>query len=184
MLLPQRGFSLVELLVALSILSIISFIAIPSFNHLKQSYKANTTISQLANTLRIAKLTAINQGHNTIICPKPQEIKCSTDWSSDLVVFTDLNQNRQLDQNESSKTFTAINDISEKILFNGHQGMVRFSSSGFPQGTFGTFTYCPSPLKPEFIRSLIINMQGQIKNHNLNDHQKKKLVLKCNKANN
>ncbi|EGH32828.1 pillin, putative, partial [Pseudomonas syringae pv. japonica str. M301072] len=57
-----KGFSLIELLVTVSLVGILAAIAIPNFTSSIQSNKADTELSDLQRALNYARLEAINRG--------------------------------------------------------------------------------------------------------------------------
>ncbi|MBC3950412.1 GspH/FimT family pseudopilin [Pseudomonas folii] len=65
----SKGFTLVELLITVSLVGILAVIAIPSFNSSIQSSKADTEVSDLQRALNFARLEAINRGVNVQVRP-------------------------------------------------------------------------------------------------------------------
>ncbi|UXZ97181.1 GspH/FimT family pseudopilin [Pseudomonas phytophila] len=65
----SKGFTLVELLITVSLVGILAVIAIPSFNSSIQNSKADTEISDLQRALNFARLEAINRGVNVQVRP-------------------------------------------------------------------------------------------------------------------
>jgi type IV fimbrial biogenesis protein FimU len=65
----SKGFTLVELLITVSLVGILAVIAIPSFNSSIQSSKADTEVSDLQRALNFARLEAINRGVSIQVRP-------------------------------------------------------------------------------------------------------------------
>lgn len=61
---PQRsqGYSLIELLVVLVLVSIITALAVPSMTGVLQSHHSRTTLDQLAGDIHFARLQAMRSG--------------------------------------------------------------------------------------------------------------------------
>jgi len=64
----QRGFTLVELLVVVTVLGILLGIGIPSFRSLLEQNRATSAANQLQASLQFARSTAIAQGRPVTIC--------------------------------------------------------------------------------------------------------------------
>ncbi|KPX94624.1 MULTISPECIES: GspH/FimT family pseudopilin [Pseudomonas syringae group genomosp. 2] len=77
-----KGFSLIELLVTVSLVGILAAIAIPSFTSSIQSNKADTELSDLQRALNYARLEAINRGVTVRIAPTS-----GTAWTGELQVY-------------------------------------------------------------------------------------------------
>ncbi|KPW87110.1 type IV fimbrial biogenesis protein FimU [Pseudomonas congelans] len=77
-----KGFSLIELLVTVSLVGILAAIAIPNFTSSIQSNKADTELSDLQRALNYARLEAINRGVTVRIAPTS-----GTAWTGDLQVY-------------------------------------------------------------------------------------------------
>ncbi|AHG41065.1 general secretion pathway protein H [Pseudomonas syringae CC1557] len=77
-----KGFSLIELLVTVSLVGILAAIAIPNFTSSIQSNKADTELSDLQRALNYARLEAINRGVTVRIAPTS-----GTAWTGELQVY-------------------------------------------------------------------------------------------------
>jgi type IV fimbrial biogenesis protein FimT len=62
-----RGFTLIEVLVALAIIFILALVSIPSFINLIQSRRLSTAAEQLYNTLQYARTEAIKRNANVYV---------------------------------------------------------------------------------------------------------------------
>ena len=82
---PQRGFSLVELVLSLVVLLVITTLAIPVVVRSLQTYQLNSSASQLAGMLKFAKFEAIRQ-NTPVSCQIQQQ---GTNW----LVWVDSNGN-------------------------------------------------------------------------------------------
>ncbi|MFJ4145417.1 GspH/FimT family pseudopilin [Pseudomonas sp. NPDC089734] len=78
----SKGFSLVELLVTISVVGIVAAIAIPSFTSTIQSNKVDTELNDLQHALNYARLEAINRGVTVRIAPTS-----GTAWNTELQVY-------------------------------------------------------------------------------------------------
>lgn len=63
----QRGYSLTELLVVISLIGVLSLVAVPAFMSMMNSNRMSTTIRQFASDVRNARGRAVSQGRPTKI---------------------------------------------------------------------------------------------------------------------
>ncbi|KTB72321.1 MULTISPECIES: GspH/FimT family pseudopilin [Pseudomonas] len=85
-----KGFSLIELLVTVSLVGILAAIAIPNFTSSIQSNKADTELSDLQRALNYARLEAINRGVTVRIAPTS-----GTAWTGELQVYLVSDANKK-----------------------------------------------------------------------------------------
>lgn len=65
----NRGVTLIELMVTLSILAIVLAMALPSFGQLMAEHKIKTVSQTLVSALNLARSEAIKRGHEVSVCP-------------------------------------------------------------------------------------------------------------------
>ena len=78
-----KGFTLIEVLVALGVLLILITMAVPAFTGSMQSTKADTEIGDLRRALNFARMEAIDRGTTIRIRPTAE----GGAWSSELTVY-------------------------------------------------------------------------------------------------
>lgn len=165
-----RGFTLLELLVTLSIASTIAAISISSFSPLIQRQHTATNASQLVRALHFARTYAISSGKTVTVCPRSNS-ECGNDWSEGLQVFSD--ENKVLKPSKSRPVLqeayfnTQLNEIS--LQASGRANHIRFSPQGMAM-QFGNFKICPkasptvtSDRTEGFEIKLIVNRQGRLR---------------------
>lgn len=130
---PYGGFSLIELLVSMSILAILSSIAVPNLQKYIHKSQLDTTRYSLRSVLSLARQTAISTGYDTYICELKKN-DCNpkrpfnANWSNGWIAFIDINNNQELDLNDDIiQMQQQKKDIA--IIFN-QRGRLRFRSNG------------------------------------------------------
>ncbi len=90
----QCGFSLIELIVALSIIAILMTTAVPSFFAMIQRDQLTTQANDFISTLSFARAEAASRGTRIVVCKSaaPHSTCAGAgSWEQGWVVFTDIN---------------------------------------------------------------------------------------------
>lgn len=100
---PRRagGFSLVELIVTLVVLSIVTAVSVPLITSVVNASRITGGANELLTGIQLARMEAIRRNVRTSICQSTDGLNCSNsaDWRG-WVVFADLNNNNLADANE------------------------------------------------------------------------------------
>lgn len=99
------GFTIVELVVTLSVLAIIAAFAAPSFTGLMRSIRVDGDLSTVRTALTFARAEAINAQEFVTVCTSDDpaaataSLACTeeVDWASGWIVFLDANDNQEFD---------------------------------------------------------------------------------------
>ena len=141
-----RGTTLIELIVSVSISTILTAIAVPNFNVFFVQMRVDSEISKLSRLLLTARNYSINSGNNVIICPLDSSGTCSEDWHEELSVFNDINGNQKFDavNDEVLITTKAAIKLNDTLKYAKRRTKITFKPTGYLHGlSNGTFKYCP-----------------------------------------
>ncbi|MCS6948045.1 MAG: GspH/FimT family pseudopilin [Steroidobacteraceae bacterium] len=85
------GFTLLELMVALTVLSILIAVAVPSFREIGLNSRAAAAHSDLVTALSYARSEAVRRGRNVAVCATTNFTNCTgpNGWPTGWIVFTD-----------------------------------------------------------------------------------------------
>ena len=117
----ERGFSLIELAIAIGIVAITAVLATPSFIGITNKYKALGEVTGFAGDLGFARSEAIKQGSPVTMCVSSDGSTCiaGNTWHLGWIMFADPNADKTVGtilrrQNSftSSDTFIADNSAS------------------------------------------------------------------------
>jgi len=131
-----RGYSLLELIISVSMLALLLAIATPSFASVIHQSKIKATASTLSQSLYLARSSAIGQARTVLVCQiansegttcvdKPKRNK---NWRFGWLVYTDMNGNNTLDQDDEI-LFQYQPDQQTAVVFN-QNGHLRFFANG------------------------------------------------------
>jgi len=74
---PDSGFSLMELMVTITVLAIVLAVAVPSFSGVIGNSKLRGQVSELQAALSYARTEAIRQNRNVVFCHSNNGINCT-----------------------------------------------------------------------------------------------------------
>lgn len=94
----SMGFSLIELMVTLSIAVILLGVAVPNFRTLIQNQQMTTTVNDLFAAINLTRAEAIQRGRRVDLVPADADGK---GWATGWIVFVDDNNNRRPDAGET-----------------------------------------------------------------------------------
>jgi type IV fimbrial biogenesis protein FimT len=161
--LTQCGFTLLELLCTLTIISILYSVAIPSFQSFIASTQRNTLEQKLFTLIQYTRSKAAFQATNVILCPSTNQTDCINDWQQPLIIFSDPNDNKRRD---NAEIIDRIENIAQKNYpirwrASGTSRYLRYVSDGSTVYQNGTFTLCPAIDNIEHISKIIVYRSGR-----------------------
>jgi type IV fimbrial biogenesis protein FimT len=164
----QLGFTLIELVVTISVGAILTAIAIPAFQSFVMNDRDSAQVNSLAYSFNYARSEAVKQDlpGGVTVCPSTGGLPCNgSAWQQGWIVYyTDANNVTQILQtvpalsNSQSTTVTAGGSATTGITF---------LSSGMATGLVGSIT---TPLQirvcdqrgATYARDVEVNMAGRV----------------------
>ncbi len=89
MVTKQQGFTLVELMVTITVLAIVIGIAVPSFYGQIQNNRSLALGEEFAGALNYARSEAVKRGKRVTLCASADASKCSGSWQQGWIAFVD-----------------------------------------------------------------------------------------------
>ncbi|MFK7831560.1 MAG: GspH/FimT family pseudopilin [Congregibacter sp.] len=87
---PEAGFTLVELMVVLLMVTILLGVGGPSFQNSLQRNRLQSTVSELASALSFARAEAVIRSDPVAICPTSNFADCAgSNWEDGWLIFVD-----------------------------------------------------------------------------------------------
>jgi len=155
----SRGFTLVEMMVAVAVLAILLTIGLPAFGGLIDSQRMDSSVNGLMRSIQFTRTEAIRLNRPVTMTPLGQ------DWNNGWIIFLDANHNGAHDSDERVLRYEqpalvshihANANIADYLRYNA-QGESELLNGGFQSGTF---SLCPQQTAAQG-RKVIINRVGR-----------------------
>ncbi len=161
------GFTLVEMLVAISIAAILLAVAVPSFQSLIKRNAVENLQTRLAAGLTAARSEAASRNVVTTICGSNNGASCvANKWSSGWIVFIDLNVNGAWDNGEEIlQSFQNNNGylISLKNEAKTAIDALSFTSQGFVRNDTRAYAaFCDPTKTSDYTRGISVERSGRV----------------------
>lgn len=139
------AFTLLELIIGLIILSIVSMLAVPSFQAMIQNNQVLTTTNDLVNSLNMIRSEAIKRGVSVSLCAASDSTlsACGTNWKNGWLIFSNPNEDGVF-ANDANEILVKVKQITEpnvSISTTPTAGIVTYQPSGFPISTSSHFVF-------------------------------------------
>jgi type IV fimbrial biogenesis protein FimT len=167
----KNGFTMIELMVTVSVLAIIVMIALPNLSNFTIRMRVDNEISELNRLLLTTRNSAINEGFTVTLCPLNGTV-CSNNWQNELTVFADNTNNGvgKLEAGERIIKVKAAIKNGEKLQYSqnlisydatGHTTKFNVSGNAIDAGGPFTFSYCPQG-DANRARGIIVSISGRV----------------------
>ncbi|MNF65692.1 putative major pilin subunit [compost metagenome] len=85
----SKGFSLIELMIAIAIMVTLAGIGVPAFQNMVLNNRIVTTTNGLLGTLQLARSEAVTQRRQITVCPSNDQATCTadTEWEEGVLVL-------------------------------------------------------------------------------------------------
>jgi type IV fimbrial biogenesis protein FimT len=132
----HAGYTLLELLLSVSLLGVLLALAIPNFAKQISRQEISVQSRELRATLASARSEALMRQQDVYVCRRTLEGECDispahrADWSYGWIVFVDTNGNGRRDVDDVLLREITNHGSSTRVFMN-HRGRLRF----FPDGS-------------------------------------------------
>lgn len=147
----MRGFSLIESMVVVVLLSVLTVIALPNLQQFVQQQRIRIVQHNLYADLMQAKSVAVMQQRTVVLCGSHDGLVCHNErsWQTGWIALIE-------DGPTAPEVILVRADANPGIVLGYNNRRVRIA----PRGTTfqsGSFILCPEDLNPDLARRLVVN---------------------------
>jgi len=176
----MRGFSLLELIITLLIISLLVSLAMPNFMSRIQDDRLTSQINEFAAALYLTRSEAIKRGVRVTMCKSADGLVCTTvgGWEQGWLIFEDNNSNATLDN--IGDLIIKHEPLYQNLQLRGNtlvEDYISYTASGHVKTITdaimsGSLTLCDNRTNPAVnMKKLVLIGSGRfrIENINVND---------------
>ncbi|HEB86641.1 MAG TPA: hypothetical protein ENI68_06460 [Gammaproteobacteria bacterium] len=160
-----QGTSLMDVLMTLTIASLLLGIGIPGFQSYLASSQLVSSTNLLSGSLALARSEAVKRNRHVVICKSRDQQNCTTagSWRQGWIIFEDRLPNRERDENEP--LIFAKSRLPDALRLDyaafRSSNFIAFRATGITK-TNGTFTLCYHQ-DAHSARALILSKSGRVR---------------------
>lgn len=162
-----KGFSLIELLMSLALLSVLLAVALPSFSSILSQVRVDADVSAIRGALSFTRMAAISKHKQVIACRWNGVESCTgnagtgtLNWEKGIFVYIDIDGNKAWDSLIDVPLKVVAFSLNNAITWNRGEKVV-FKSDGSSLGYNGSFVL--NGMDGSSAR-LVLSMTGRLRN--------------------
>jgi type IV fimbrial biogenesis protein FimT len=161
----DAGFTLVELLVTMSIVGILTSIAIPAFRYVTNTSRISGEANTFLGSIWSARGMAVEAGSPVTVCPSTNHTSCNvgpSGWQNGWIVFSDYNKNGTVEPGEPVRSIQPAFGGTDTLAPNPVLSAITFNREGFAVGLVSgnTFELHDATGNARWTRCISINLAG------------------------
>ncbi len=159
------GFTLLELLITVALISIVTALAVPSMRSFSQNDRLTTNINTMVGHLAYARSEAVKRHAQVSICISNDTLGCTGgSWEDGWMVYVDVNANGTFDPATLGEDILRVNqamDGNNTLTPTGYVAQVTYDNRGFVTST-GSFLLCDARTGA-FGKTITITNTGRVR---------------------
>jgi type IV fimbrial biogenesis protein FimT len=158
----QNGFSLTELLVTTTLISITTGIGVPSMSDFIKNDRQSTQINTLVGHLALARSQAVTLAQPVSVCASSDLATCgSNDWANGWIVYVDADASGDVSNGDD---LLRVQEAlpGDSTLTSSAGSAITFDDRGFAPANAGSFSLCDSR-GAEHLKSITIMITGRVR---------------------
>jgi len=127
--------------------------------------KAANGINWVIRAVNMTRMSAVVHGTMTTLCPTRDGHACGGAWHERVMIFTDLDDDRVLNNQDRLITYLDFPYEGSTLKWRAFRNrqFLQMMPTGFTNYQNGNFVYCSQNQDLRFARQIVLNMQGRVK---------------------
>jgi type IV fimbrial biogenesis protein FimT len=159
----QTGFTLIEAVAAMGVVSILAGVAVPAMRDAAEAGRSGAAKAQLLESWMTSVSHAASTGTEVVLCPGDADgCRKSIDWSHGWIAFADLDGNRTRSPNET--LLFQAQPLDGQVHLRSTSGRTRmvFQPTGSTAGSNITWTLCDGR-GPDDANTIVVANDGRLR---------------------
>ncbi|KUJ79643.1 MULTISPECIES: Tfp pilus assembly protein FimT/FimU [Microbulbifer] len=159
----NRGFTLIELMLVITILGVTISLAAPPMSDFLKRYQAEAQRQKLFDLIALSRSKAYGHGQIYTLCGSADRQTCSGTWADGALFFadTDGNGSRTSDE-EIERVMEPLPDGASLTWSSfGNKPYLQFRPNGLTPNQSGNFSYCPPDGNEQYGWIIVLNAMGR-----------------------
>ena len=161
----ERGFTLIEMMVAIGLTALLVSMAVPALNLFVSNARQTGAVNDFVSSMHLARSTAVTTNTRVTVCASSSGASCQpVDWDQGWIVFADLDSDQALDADEvvlsqstgDGELSIVSNEFSRFVMYRPNGRVMNASVNG----NSGQFTVCDDRGSGH-AKVLIIDLSGR-----------------------
>jgi len=159
----SRGFSLIDLLLTLTLSGILLSLAFPAYNHVIIDVRLSSLAERITSAINIARSEAMKRRAIVIICSSKNGKTCTGRWRDGWIIFFGKNT-RDIQENNLLYVYPPLNK-NEFLEWHGSGGRdyVQLNPDGSAYGHNGSFIVCVKVLSMKLAYRISLSQTGRLR---------------------
>jgi len=154
----SRGFSLLELLMTVTLAALVLTLGLPSFGNLVADKRLRAETDALFHAVHLARKASIVRRRVVSLCPSSDGRSCDggADWSNGWILFADADRDEQVDEGED---ILEVHAVDERVQVDANRPIFTLRATEL-RATNGTLVICDRAGRAES-RALVVSYTGR-----------------------